>query len=618
MRRLLVIFGLAMALTSLPAIAQTGLPPVNPTELSGTVTIGGSETLVEVTQNLAALFGIDGFLGSVTVEQTDTATAFSRLCAGQFDIALADRQITPDEVNACTGNGLSPVGFRVASDAIFVAVSPQNAFIQAADSSQLQAIFGSAFNWVELDASWPNSPIERYGPATDSSAFQFFANTIFGGDTRTLTIAIGARYGGSGDERAAAVASGALAAGFFTAPEFNANSGRLRALQINGVAPSQETILNGSYDLARPLFLYSAPSVMQERDQVAGFINYYITNVDSQVANVGLFSAGSTSLNAAANAWASAVNATLSAQPVQPTSQPEATQEVQLAPVVVPEETPEPAEPESLFDPETVLLITSARNDLELAIGEVLGAQRPPGWSGNVDVNNPDLLILTRLDLEILAAVVYGETRRPEMWFGAVPSRQLSIARDIRHDLEILATDVFGGEFARPVNWVGGDAVLRCNRSTQALVDLLDDTTSFDVNSVSPTRPNYCEALEVAVTQYTEVNLLSGITPNRNADLGSGGGGGGVLPGQTEIETNFSVAFTDRFASASLGVVPFGEVVNPVARSYTQFSNMLLIEGPDYLVFIDYLDTTLTREQFEDLPQAGDDLQIFCNARWCR
>jgi hypothetical protein len=49
---------------------------------------------------------------------------------------------------------------------------------------------------------------------------------------------------------------------------------------------------------------------MQEKPQVADFINYYLTNVNSLIDGVGYFPASEQSLNAARLWYLAAVNAT--------------------------------------------------------------------------------------------------------------------------------------------------------------------------------------------------------------------------------------------------------------------------------------------------------------------
>jgi phosphate transport system substrate-binding protein len=69
------------------------------------------------------------------------------------------------------------------------------------------------------------------------------------------------------------------------------------------VTPTGQTAEDGSYPLARPLFIYSDATIMAEKPQVASFINYYLTNVNNEIVDVGYFPASDDALNAARNAW---------------------------------------------------------------------------------------------------------------------------------------------------------------------------------------------------------------------------------------------------------------------------------------------------------------------------
>ena len=46
---------------------------------------------------------------------------------------------------------------------------------------------------------------------------------------------------------------------------------------------------NNSYPLARPLFMYSDASIMQEKPQVAAYINFFLTYVNEEIVDVGYF-----------------------------------------------------------------------------------------------------------------------------------------------------------------------------------------------------------------------------------------------------------------------------------------------------------------------------------------
>jgi phosphate transport system substrate-binding protein len=63
---------------------------------------------------------------------------------------------------------------------------------------------------------------------------------------------------------------------------------------------------NGTYPLARPLFIYSDAAIMQEKPQVAAFIYFYLSNVNDNVIDVGYFPAPAADLEASMAAWEAA------------------------------------------------------------------------------------------------------------------------------------------------------------------------------------------------------------------------------------------------------------------------------------------------------------------------
>ncbi|NLF75982.1 MAG: hypothetical protein GX573_09805, partial [Chloroflexi bacterium] len=79
------------------------------------------------------------------------------------------------------------------------------------------------------------------------------------------------------------------------------------AEEIAFVAPSAETAESGDYMLSRPLFIYSAASVLAEKPQVAAFVNYYLTNASEVVAEVGYFPVSEEALNVSKQTWLDAV-----------------------------------------------------------------------------------------------------------------------------------------------------------------------------------------------------------------------------------------------------------------------------------------------------------------------
>jgi phosphate transport system substrate-binding protein len=93
------------------------------------------------------------------------------------------------------------------------------------------------------------------------------------------------------------------AIGYFGYAYYAENQGRLKALALDGVEPTEEAAEDNTYPLSRPLFIYSAPSIMEEKPQVASFINFYLTYVNEEILDVGYFPASAEALNQARQGW---------------------------------------------------------------------------------------------------------------------------------------------------------------------------------------------------------------------------------------------------------------------------------------------------------------------------
>jgi phosphate transport system substrate-binding protein len=89
------------------------------------------------------------------------------------------------------------------------------------------------------------------------------------------------------------------AIGYFGYAYFKENAGKLTALRVEGVEPNETTAESGEYPIARPLFIYSAKSIMEKKPQVASFVSYYLTYVNDSIDAVGYFPASAEAIDGA-------------------------------------------------------------------------------------------------------------------------------------------------------------------------------------------------------------------------------------------------------------------------------------------------------------------------------
>ena len=292
-----------------------------PDAVTGDIITAGSSTVFPLSERMAELFGNEGYTGNLTVDSIGSGAGFERFCvAGESDVANASRAIKDSEVEACAAIGREPIEFRVGTDALAVVVSAENDFLTSISKEQLGQIFkGEITTWDQVDPSYPAEPIGIYSPGADSGTFDYFIEAVVGpvtlnADGKADLVAAeeallgleGAQFSEDDNVLVQGVEGSPYAIGYFGFAYYTENSGALKAIAIEGVEPNQGTVDDGSYPLARPLFIYSDASILTEKPQVAAFIYFYLSNVNDNIVDVGYFPAPAADLDGAMEAWTTA------------------------------------------------------------------------------------------------------------------------------------------------------------------------------------------------------------------------------------------------------------------------------------------------------------------------
>jgi phosphate binding protein len=285
------------------------LPEVDPLALTGDVVAAGSSTVGPLTQVAINEFINAGFLGSITNDIIGTGAGFERFCTGKpeelSDISNASRPIRQSEIDNCAALNppRTPVEFYVGIDALTVAVSAKNTFVQDLSIAQISAIYsGAATTWDQVDPSFPAEPIVVFSPGSDSGTYDYFLEVTLEADVEDGGLGLeaeaaeaaiadvdGIQFSEDDNVLVQGVAGDPYAIAYFGFAYYQENLETLRAVSVNGVAPTAETAEGGTYPFARPLFIYSDAAVIQAKPQVAGFINFMLTNDEAFVDQVGYF-----------------------------------------------------------------------------------------------------------------------------------------------------------------------------------------------------------------------------------------------------------------------------------------------------------------------------------------
>lgn len=285
---------------------------INPAAYSGDIVMAGSSTVYPVSEKIVEIFKTDGYegQGSLKLDSIGSGAGFERFCTtGETDISNASRAIKDSEVKACAAINRTPIEFRVGTDALAIVVNPSNTFATNVTLEELAKLFSAeAEQWSDVNPAWPAEDIHRYVPGTDSGTYDFFIEFVMDavlGDTGEESFLGAANLQASEDDNVLVqgVEGDPFAIGFFGFAYYQENMEKLSILSVDGITPDFDTAEDGSYPLARPLYIYSDATVMQTKPQVSAFIAYYLGNVSDIIGEVGYFPASEDAINAAKQAW---------------------------------------------------------------------------------------------------------------------------------------------------------------------------------------------------------------------------------------------------------------------------------------------------------------------------
>jgi phosphate transport system substrate-binding protein len=306
--------------------SQWGIPVIDPLDVDPGVTIGiaGSSTVFPLSTAVMTQW-IDEGGPEYPIDSIGSGGGLERFCVeGASDIANASRAIDEEEIAACTETwGDAPIEVRVGSDALSLVVSPGNYFAQELTLEEIATAFSltdAGATWADVNPEFPAHPIQMFSPGADSGTFDYFFEVVWPdlyendedppilssiaeivGEDDNLTV-----QGVSGDGCTEGDESTTCAIGYFGYAYYQENADVLQTVAVDGVQPSAESVDDGSYAISRPLFMYTAPSVIAEKPQVAEFMAYYLNNVNGLISEVGYFPAPDESLQEAADNIAAA------------------------------------------------------------------------------------------------------------------------------------------------------------------------------------------------------------------------------------------------------------------------------------------------------------------------
>lgn len=227
------------------------------TAVSRYLTVKGSDTMVHLVSAWAEEFMKLHQDVELSVTGGGSGTGIAGIINGTTDICASSRRINDKEMELAAGRGITPVEVSVALDGIAVIVHPHNQ-LEEFSLDQLQDIFtGKITNWQEVGGV--DRPILVFSRESSSGTYVFFQEHVM----NRQDYAPRARLLPGTSALVQGVAADVGAVGYVGLGYVNEAGDRIKAVRIQGeagapaIAPSEKTVQDGSYPVARPLFLYT-------------------------------------------------------------------------------------------------------------------------------------------------------------------------------------------------------------------------------------------------------------------------------------------------------------------------------------------------------------------------
>ena len=246
-----------------PSASTPASPEVTNTKLSGSVSTDGSTSMEKVIGALGEAFTNANSDVKFTYNPTGSGSGIQAVQEGRCDIGLSSRSLKDSEKEA----GLTET--VLAYDGIAIIVNPENAVTELT-IEQIAAIYtGEITNWSEVGGS--DAEIVLIGREAGSGTRDGFESITGTKDAcqyrQELT---------STGDVITTVASNPDAIGYASLASVKDS---VKALVVNGVAPSETTVKDGTYAVQRPFVLVTRTG--EALSQAAQAFFDFVTSADA-------------------------------------------------------------------------------------------------------------------------------------------------------------------------------------------------------------------------------------------------------------------------------------------------------------------------------------------------
>jgi phosphate transport system substrate-binding protein len=313
--------------------------------LTGSITISGSSTVQPISTAIQELFNAANPGVAITVDGPGTGDGFTLFCNGETDISDASRAIEPEgEADVCAGKGVRYVELKVALDGLSVITAASNTTTTCLTFADLYALTGPESigftNWKDgqdiatalgSTTQLPDAPLTITGPGEESGTYDFYVEKVIAplaakrGLAAEDAVARPDYQASANDntiiEGVAGTADISTTLGWVGIAYVEENLDKVRPLEVDGgngcVAPSHDTVADGSYPISRDLFIYVNVDKAMSNPALEAFVDFYLQagTVDYVLQTVPYVAPAPDAFTASRDAWTAAMSGELPAPP---------------------------------------------------------------------------------------------------------------------------------------------------------------------------------------------------------------------------------------------------------------------------------------------------------------
>lgn len=245
------------------------------------IVMDGSTTVGPIAKAFAEYYMAKNPGVNITVSESGSGNGAKGIINGTCDIGNMSRFMKDTEFKAAAEKGVMPVAHVVALDGLPIIVHPSNP-VSDLTVEQIRDIYtGKITNWK--DVGGPDKDIVLISRDTNSGTYETFYKLVMthkvNGEKVKEKITDKAEYVGSNGAVRSRVQKTPNAIGY---AGIGFLDDTIKAVKVNGIMPSSETVKTGVYPIARPLFMFTN-GYPKMGTEVYKFVTMYLSEAGQEL-----------------------------------------------------------------------------------------------------------------------------------------------------------------------------------------------------------------------------------------------------------------------------------------------------------------------------------------------